>query len=82
MGPCKFLESAGSRKVLEDAAGPCKTLDPPFRGRGEGELSKTLYENNIGGWGVGTEVTTTGKSVSVSVRAVRAGEAKLREFHP
>ena len=33
----------------------------------------------IGGWGVGTEVTPTGKSVSVSVRVVRAGEAKQRE---
>ena len=28
------------------------------------------------------EVTPIGKSVSVSVRVVRAGEAKLREFHP
>ena len=46
--------------------GPRRPQGPPF----------------VGGWGVGTEVTPTGKSVSVSVRVVRAGEAKLREFHP
>ena len=35
-------------------------------------------------WRLGgvNEVTPTGKSVSVSVRVVRAGESKLREFHP
>ena len=49
-----------------------------------GPAAKTVVANTVyvGGWGVGTEVIPTGKSVSVSVRVVRAGEAELREFHP
>ena len=39
--------------------------------------------HNVGRWGgAKTKVTPTGKSVSVSVRVVRAGDAELRELHP
>ena len=44
--------------------------------------SKQLNAKAIGGWAGENEGALPGTSASVSVRVVRAGEAKLREFRP
>ena len=74
------------QKPCQTALGSLPHLNVPRHGGdfslGDPPGPPRAREVEIGGWGVGTEVTPTGKSVSVSVRVVRAGEAKLREFHP
>ena len=68
--PCQTaLGSLPHLNVVPRHGGDFSLGDPPGPPRAR--------EVEIGGWGVGTEVTPTRKSVSV--RVVRAGEAKLRE---